>query len=773
MKDKIGLILCTCGTTLENKIDFEYLINGVKDLAHVTEIKKVDFLCRDVDKILSEMKPKVNRILFACCSERSSLKFNEDIIEKYLKKFDFDIGMYEVANIREQCAWIHENKDMITKKAMDLILMAYERLKLNKPSYEVKGIEQEVLVIGGGVAGISAAQALSKLGVKSTLVEERPYLGGHAAQISFLYHGEGSPSFCFNDCVVPVLNRDLLLEDNVNIMTSSKISWVEKKDGNFHVQITKSPEYVDMNKCVACGKCADVCPVEVLNPFNLNQTKKKAIDKENRLSSPDVYTIDESGCTKCGECVSVCPTGAINLDAKEEVLEKKFGAVIFATGFSEKDMHEFKDLAYEKPNVVTLMEFERMIGNRFYGKPPMSVTFVLCKKNEVGYCSRLCCEVVAKHAFRMSKFFMGTETTVIYTDLRTIGIRGEVLKNRAEKMGVEFIQAKVEKIEGDDWLTIKTDKGEFETQLVVLAEPLIPSSIRIAKMLGLALDQFGFPIEFHPKVVRPIESCVDRVFLAGSARRFKNIPDSIESGNMAALRAYEAIKEKRVRFVSYTNLEKCSKCGMCIPVCPHSAISARDKNTGKTIFIDPDKIEEKEMEDIEIKVDSAFCKACGMCYTTCPSKAINFVNLEEVQILNMAKRAFENLPEGEPRILAFLCYWCSYGAADLMGYNGAKVTENFRTIRIRCSCSISPEVISEILFTDMADGVIVAGCPPENCHHLWGNYVTDKRIKLMQDTLSEFGIDTGRLRWEYIGVPQWDLMQKVLNFMDKGLRKEK
>jgi heterodisulfide reductase subunit A len=119
-----------------------------------------------------------------------------------------------------------------------------------------------------------------------------------------------------------------------------------------------------------------------------------------------------------------------------------------------------------------------------------------------------------------------------------------------------------------------------------------------------------------------------------------------------------------------------------------------------------------------------------------------------------------------------MCNWCAYGAADMMGIKGIKATENFRTIRIRCSGSISPEVLSEILFQNKADGIVVAGCPPDNCHHLWGNYVTDKRIKLMQDTLSEFGIDSSRLRWEYIGVPQWDLMAKVLNFMDKGLREK-
>lgn len=774
MSDNIGLILCTCGGTLEEKIDYDYLITNAKNLSQINIVKKVDFLCRDVDNLLDEMKNNgVNRILFACCSERSSLEFNEDIIEKHLNKAGFDIAMYEVANIREQCAWIHEHKDRTTKKAMDLIGMAYVKLKLNKPSYEFTDIKQEVLVIGGGVAGISAAQTLSKLGIKSAIVEQRPYLGGHAPQIPFLWQSEGAKSTCFSQCVVPVINRDLLLEDNVEIFTSSSVQWIEKKNGNFYAEISKAPQYVNPTLCVSCGKCADVCPVEIPNPYELSMQPKKAISKEWKLGVPDSYVIDDNACDRCGECVKICPTNAINLDAKEEIIKKEFGSVIFATGFDRKDMNEFSHLAYDKPNVITLLEFERLMANRFFGKPPMSVTFVMCQKDKVGYCSRLCCNVVAKHAYRMSKFFTGTETNVIFQDLRTAGRCGEYFKNESRDAGVEYIHANVEKIEGDDdWLTIYTDQDEIETQLVVLAEPLIPAPLKVAKMLGLQLDSFGFPMEWQPKVVRPLHSYVDRVFLAGAAKGFKDVQESIESGVTAAIRAHDALKGKKQKFISYTDLEKCSKCGLCVPICPHSAITISDKNTKKTLFVDPSNIEEKELKNIEIKINHQFCKGCGLCYTTCPSKAITLINLEDAQILQMADKAFEHHPEGEPRILAFLCYWCSYAGADLVGYNNIKTTENFRSIRIRCSASINPEVISEILFNKMADGVLVAGCPPENCHHLWGNYISHKRITLMQDTLAEFGIDRDRLRWEYIGVSQGDAVGKILNFMNKNLKKQ-
>jgi heterodisulfide reductase subunit A len=214
--------------------------------------------------------------------------------------------------------------------------------------------------------------------------------------------------------------------------------------------------------------------------------KRKAIDKDFPLAMPDTYHIISSACNMCGECVKICPTKAIDLNAKSEIMEKDFGSVILATGFNTQDMSQYKKLSYDKPNVITLMEFERKVANRFNGKPPMSIVFVLCQKDDVGYCSRLCCSITAKHAFRLSQFFMGTEVTVLYKNLRTTGRGAEIFRKTSEERGVEYIQSEVEKIEGDDWLTVITDQGEFEADLVVLAEPLIPSPLRLVKMLGLA-----------------------------------------------------------------------------------------------------------------------------------------------------------------------------------------------------------------------------------------------------------------------------------------------
>jgi len=738
---KVGVVLCTCGSQLEEKIDFTELEKLAKSLDEVVAVKKVDKLCKNPEKELEDFKGKVDRILFVGCSERSSLTFNEDRISKLLKNLGLDPAMFEVANIREQCAWIHEDKDGATRKAMDLLLMAYVKLRTNAKAYEFKDVEKKVLVVGGGVAGLSCAISLAKMGIPVTLVEKKPYIGGHTCQIPLLWQSEGYASVCTSECIMPVLNRSALFEDNLTILTNSEVVDAKKENGNFRVKIVKKPLFVDPDLCTSCGKCSEVCPIEISNEFDLGFGKRKAIDKDFALAMPDAYNIVEEACNKCGECVKVCPTKAINLDAKPEEIEDIFGAVVIATGFEEKGLAR-------DSSIVTLMELERLIAKNFNGKPPLSVVFVLCKKDEAGYCSRLCCPITVKLAMRLAMMYPETEITVIYKSLRTYGRAFEAFKKTAEIRGVEFVQAEVEKIEkSDDVVKVITDEGEFEADLVVVPEPLTPSGIGLMRLFGVQLDDKGFPIEFQPRNLNPSETYVERVFVVGCANGFRDVQESIESGRAVAVRIYELLSGKVQKFVSVIDEARCSKCGLCMAVCPHDAIS----------------IEEYA------RVDPAFCKGCRLCYATCPSNAIRLVNLEDKQLLDMADVAFKHAKEGEPRILAFLCYWCSYAAGDLMGVRRLKLPTSFRSIRVRCSASVNPEIILRILLEGKADAVLVAGCPPKNCHHLWGNYMEERRIKMLKDIMRELGIDDKRIRWEHIGVAMWGKLAKVLKGMHEEL----
>ncbi len=752
---KIGVVLCTCGDKLKEKIDFEALKNFAKSLEN-TEVIVVKDFCKNPKEKLKPILGKIERLIFAGCSERSSLNFNEDKIKKLLKEINLDPAYFETVNLFEQLYMIHEDKEGILAKAKDQLLMAYEKVKTNKPSLKLNKLKKEVLIIGGGVAGQRCAQALADLGIKSTIVEEKTYLGGTAVKIPLLWHSESYPSTCTSLCVMPVVGRDTLLRDEIDIFLNSQIVEVVKENGNFKVKIKKKPTYVDINKCVGCLKCTQACEVEIPNLFDLGKTKRKAIDKDFYLAIPNVPHIlreyCEEGCLKCKE---VCKVDAINLEEKEEIIEKEFGAIVLATGFKESDNVIREVLGYKYDNVVTLIELERYLQNNFFKNPPKKLSIVLSTTYQREYCSRLGCLEAVKIANILHARFPHMEIDIFYNELKTTGRAFEIWKRKLLKSSrVNFIREKVKEIKKENGkLKIVTDNGStYESDFVALAEDLVPSQVKITKILDLHTDKYGFPLEFMPRVINPLESFLERVYVVGGAKGFKDVQESIESAYGAAARIFEDLKGKDKKYYAYINQEKCSRCETCLSTCPHGAISIKEKNGDKYIEITPE-----------------LCRGCGLCYGACPSKAITFVNMEEEQILNMVKVAFKHLPKDKPRILTFLCYWCAYGAADLMGYNGEVLPENFRSIRIRCSAILSLDVIWEILKQDLADGIIVAGCPKLNCHHAWGNYMQANRIQMLNDSLKLMGIKDKKVIWEYIGVGAYKKLASSIRKLNEEL----
>ncbi|MCX8042131.1 MAG: FAD-dependent oxidoreductase [Thermodesulfobacteriaceae bacterium] len=761
--NKVGIVFCTCGETLREKIDFKALEEVAQGLEGVSEVLTVSLLCKNPEKILDPWKGKVTHLLIGACSERSSLNFSEERILKLLDYLGINQGFFETVNLREQCAWIHRSQPIskVTGKAIDMLLMAHTKLLLNQPAVEIRNLVPKVLVVGGGVSGLSAALGLANLELKVTLVEKEPYLGGTACKIPFLWQSEGSYSFCTSECVIPVLTKEVLFSDKVEVFTSTQVRKVSKEDGNFKVTLLKAPEYVNPERCISCGKCKEVCPVTVPNPFEFGNKEKKAIDKEFFLHVPDIYFLDSEACNFCGNCVEVCPTQAINLKAKPKVMEKTVGAIIVASGFYPATLDEtlktYPQIKLKSSKIITLTQFERLIAYRFFGKPPLSIVFILCSKDQVGYCSKLCCNIVAKHAFRLANFYPGTQVTVVYQELAPLGRHGEFFLKTALQKGVELIKTTVEGIEEgqEGWLVIKTPEGDYEADLVVLAEPLVYAASEILKQLQVPTDSSGFPIESQePKIIRPGETYVDRVFITGAAKGFKDVQESVESGAYVAWKAYVSLKGEVKKFVSQIDPLRCCKCLTCTRICPHGAIEVRKKT-------------------FQIYIDPAFCKGCGLCVSVCPTKSISLRNLTEIQLLNMLDKAFVHADSEEARVVAFLCYWCAYAAADLAGPKGFEFPINSRTIKIRCSASIDPSVLIKILASQKADKILIAGCPPQNCHHLKGNYLADRRINFLKETLETIGLSKELLRYEPIGVVLSDQLTKILISMIKKEEKLK
>jgi heterodisulfide reductase subunit A len=202
------------------------------------------------------------------------------------------------------------------------------------------------------------------------------------------------------------------------------------------------------------------------------------------------------------------------------------------------------------------------------------------------------------------------------------------------------------------------------------------------------------------------------------------------------------------RYASRVNPDRCLRCRTCETICPHGAIRLREDGA----YSDP-----------------AFCQACGFCAAACPAHAAQLCSFADQQLLDQVDVAFSELPPGEPRILALLCYWCAYSAADFAGICHEEAVSNHRVIRIRCASSVNTSLLLQI-FRRGVDGMLVAGCPERSCHHLHGNFVADKRIELGRALLAEFGINQSRMRFEYIGAPMQERLREVLSAMDRSLR---
>ena len=193
--------------------------------------------------------------------------------------YSMNTSMFEVANIREQCAWIHEKGEQSFNKAYDQIRMAHVRLLHDEPLILDSVIEEKALIIGGGPAGLEAAKNIAQVGLKATLVEKNSYLGGRIPQIRILFQSENWNGKCISHCVGPVHINDTIVEPSVSAFVNSEIETIEKRDGNFFAKIKKAPEYVDPDKCISCGKCAEICPEFAKNDFEEGLFVRKASSK--------------------------------------------------------------------------------------------------------------------------------------------------------------------------------------------------------------------------------------------------------------------------------------------------------------------------------------------------------------------------------------------------------------------------------------------------------------------------------------------------------------
>jgi len=415
-----------------------------------------------------------------------------------------------------------------------------------------------VLVVGGGVGGVQASLDLADAGYYVYLVEQSPAIGGVMAQLD--------KTFPTNDCSMCILSPKLVecgRHLNIEIITNAQVKGIAGKPGNFKVSVLKKPSYVDPEKCVACGACAEKCPTKVEDEFNEGFSQRKAIYIPYPQAVPHVYHIDPECCRyitkgKCQLCVKMCKSNAIDFEMKEEVRELPVGAVLLAPGFDEYDASKKQPFGYGRyANVITSIQFERLLSasGPFEGhvkRPsdqaePKRIAFIQCVGSRdlqygSGYCSGVCCMYAVKESIIAKEHAPETDITIFYMDMRAYGKGFDAYYEEAqEKHGIRFVASNVSSIKeypDSKNLLVKyvSDDGkiaEEEFDLVVLSVGLEPpkTSKELAKALDIDLNHYGF---CSTKGFTPLTTSKPGIFVTGAFQGPKDIPETVAQSSGAA-----------------------------------------------------------------------------------------------------------------------------------------------------------------------------------------------------------------------------------------------
>jgi len=765
---RIGVYVCHCGLNIASVLDVRELKEFAEKLPDVEVARDLQFSCSDSgqDAIKKDIKElKLDAVVVSACSPR----LHEPTFRRTLEDAGLNPYMLEMANIREQCSWVHmEEPALATQKAKDLIAMAVAKASLLKPlEVETMPVSKDVMVIGGGVAGISAALDLAKAGLRVNLVERRPTIGGYMALLTDV--------FPTNDCSICVLGpkmAEVYAQPLIKLMTYSEVLNIEGSVGNFTVSGVKRARFVDEKLCKGCiNLCADVCPVELPNEYDFGIGKKKAIYMPIPQSVPLVACIDPQACIGCGRCEQACPADAIKYDQKPEDFKIDVGAIVVATGWQPFDATRKEEYGFGRyRDVVTTLQIERMLNaagptggevdRPSTGEVAMSVAFLQCvgsRDATVGniYCSRICCMASLKLSQLIKEKRPDVEVAIHYIDIRAGGEGYEEFYLRAQRLGINFVRGRVSGIEKgekglyllyEDTLLGSTMKKRYD--LAVLSTGLEPnrSADVIGNLLGLSRRPDGFFEIAHPKM-RPVEAHIDGVFIAGCASGPKEIQVSIAQGSAASSKTLMLLAKGELQLdptVAYVDVDKCIGCKLCVETCPSRAITVK----GTAL------------------VDEARCKGCGTCAPACPVDAIQMRLFSDEQIMAQVRAA--TAIKGEyPLIISFLCNWCSYGAADLAGTSRIQYPTNSRTIRVMCAGRVDMSFVLEALKRG-ADGVIIAGCRLGECHYVKGNYQALQRVQVLKGLLEGIGLNPARVKIAWCAASEGDILAaKIKEFVNE------
>jgi len=650
MNEKVGVYICHCGTNISDTIDVEEVSTWAGEQSNVEVARDYKFMCSSLgqDLIEEDIKEKgLTRVVVAACSPH----MHEKTFRGACARAGLNPFLFEMANVREHGSWTTDDKFAATQKAKALVNGAVERVVHHEPLEHIPvEINSNTLIVGGGIAGISAALELANAGNHVYLVEREPSIGGHMAQLDKTF-----PTLDCSACILTPRMVEVGQHENITLLTYSEVEKVDGYLGNFVVNVRKKARFINEEHCTGCGICIEKCPFKVTDEvFEAGLGKRKVIYRPFPQAVPKYPVIDKENCVyflrgKCKACQIFCPTdpNSIDFEQEDELLQIDVGNIIVATGYDLFDVKRIPQYGYGRlANVFTSLEFERMVNAsgptdgqvvlRDMVTSPESVAIIHCvgsrDENYHEYCSKVCCMYSLKFAHLIHERLPDADVYNCYIDMRTPGKGYEEFYRRLLKEGTHFIRGKVADV--TDAARTDEEEGKVIVQVedtligkqrripvdMVVLSPAMEArhdSKELTQLFKMGCDFDGFFTERHPKL-DPVATMTEGIFIAGACQGPKDVPDSVVQGAAAAARVaglitLETVMVEPVR--ASIVKEACSGCRICNTMCPYNAI----------IF----------HEDLAVsEVVTALCQGCGTCVAACPSAAINGAHFTNDQLLS-------------------------------------------------------------------------------------------------------------------------------------------
>jgi heterodisulfide reductase subunit A len=640
---KVGVYICKCGGTIADSLDFERVVTAAGSIEGVAVVRVHELYCGAEGQKVIEQDIKdclVDRVVTVACSPKMHSKtFTGVCVSAGLNPY-----LLHMVNIREQGTWMTPDKEQATEKVIHMLRAGVARAHCLEPLEQKEiDVNADVMILGGGIAGVEAALELSRAGRKVFLVEKEPAFGGMLPKLEHTYpSGECAP------CILAPLMKEVSEDDNITLLPQTTVKDVVGFGGNFTVTLEQKPRYVLPDACISCMMCIEECPAKAPNRFNGSMDERKAIDFPFPGGVPKAPYIDESICLRfkgeqCTKCKDVCDFGAIDFDQKPLTHEVNVGSIILAVGADVYDPAlVYPKLMDGKAEAYSGLDFERICSTTGptrgkilmrNGEQPQSIAIVHCvgsrTEKHLPYCSGVCCKYALKHSHGIKEKLPECQVTHIYSDLCIDGPHMQAMLDQLKHKGVKFQRwrmgndGSVDIASNDGHITLSgtTESGNSQSivvDMVILATGMAPNHDlnRLSQQLSLS-ENHGFVVIKHEKI-GATDTTADGVFIVGAAAGPKDVTASVNEAKAAAGEALSTYmpgrKLKLEPAVAFCDPELCGGCMTCVGLCPYKA---------------PQYDPEKKV----VVVSEVLCKGCGTCVAACPTKAMQARHFTGKQIL--------------------------------------------------------------------------------------------------------------------------------------------